>query len=199
MNDPTIRKLLEVEAPRWFTNHALEGTRIDELSIAGGSTRADIAILGSRFRAFEIKSASDSLVRLQSQVPAYNLLFDYSTLIVAERHTKQAQRLIPPNWGLVMVKSQLGSKRILDELRPPRLNRSMCPATLSTLLWRSELIELLTSAGVDLRTHKNATKEELIKLIQLSITISKIKRSVALIISARGNWRHRRPLFRYDD
>jgi len=58
-----------------------------EFSLVGTSIRADLAVLSEDgFVGVEIKSASDNLRRLPAQLAGYARCFDYTILVVAERH-----------------------------------------------------------------------------------------------------------------
>lgn len=58
----------------------------NEYRLADSGVRADLAILDKKFIGIEIKSDLDSLRRLASQVKAYDLYFDLTILLVAEKH-----------------------------------------------------------------------------------------------------------------
>lgn len=60
-----------------------------EFSLNGTGIRADLAVLdGDLFYGVEIKSAADTLKRLQSQLEGYARYFDRSDLVVAPRHLR---------------------------------------------------------------------------------------------------------------
>jgi hypothetical protein len=56
------------------------------------SARTDIAVINGSLHAFEIKSDSDSLDRLPSQIEAYQGVFEYITLVCGSRLLKRASR-----------------------------------------------------------------------------------------------------------
>lgn len=60
-----------------------------EFSLNGTGIRADMAVLdGSKFYGIEIKSASDTLKRLPSQMEGYARYFDRTVLVVAPKHLR---------------------------------------------------------------------------------------------------------------
>lgn len=60
-----------------------------EFSLNGTGIRADIAVLDSgKFYGIEIKSASDTLKRLPSQMEGYARYFDRTVLVVAPKHLR---------------------------------------------------------------------------------------------------------------
>lgn len=199
MNDSIIRTLLEIEAPRWFAKYSSQGVRVDELTIDDGNSRVDIAILGKRLRAFEIKSASDSLKRLPAQTAAYDQFFDYSTLVVAERHLKNAEDLLPIHWGLVAVSPNITDRSSFLEIRSPQLNRNLNVSSLFTLLWRDEILRLIELQGISSPRYRHFSKDKLIKLLVESVPSELLRENVAKFVGARTGWRDRRPVFRYGD
>ncbi|MGR4864319.1 sce7726 family protein [Caulobacter sp. LARHSG274] len=58
----------------------------NEFRVGKTSVRADLALLGDRLTAVEIKSDADTLKRLERQVAAYSLYFDELILVLARRH-----------------------------------------------------------------------------------------------------------------
>ncbi|WP_156347970.1 hypothetical protein [Sphingomonas sp. Leaf231] len=57
-----------------------------EFSLNGTGIRADLAVLSDCFLGVEIKSASDTLKRLPSQMDGYSRYFDQTILVVASKH-----------------------------------------------------------------------------------------------------------------
>ncbi|WP_052770006.1 sce7726 family protein [Paenibacillus sp. IHB B 3415] len=79
LKDSDIRLLLK----RKFTSFAeftLDSTTIvvDELDVCFGSARVDVAVINGRLHGFEIKSESDNLDRLPSQIEFYSRVFERS-------------------------------------------------------------------------------------------------------------------------
>lgn len=60
----------------------------NEYALAKSSARADLAILSGSFIGVEVKSAKDSLKRLDLQMSAYKKYFDIVILIVASKHLR---------------------------------------------------------------------------------------------------------------
>lgn len=68
---------------------------INEFTVDGYSRRADLVVANGKLHAFEIKSASDSLVRLRGQLETYQRFFDKVTLVIADRHEEKALTITP--------------------------------------------------------------------------------------------------------
>ena len=58
---------------------------IDELGLCG-AVRVDVATVDDALTGYELKSASDTLRRLPTQVEYYSKVLDYSVLVVADNH-----------------------------------------------------------------------------------------------------------------
>ena len=74
---------------------------VNELGLAHGASRVDIAVINGHIRGVEIKAEADSLERLPRQVEAYGRVVDRATLIADERHLPAALSLLPdwsPGW-----------------------------------------------------------------------------------------------------
>jgi hypothetical protein len=80
------------------------------------TARADVAVINGFLHAYEIKSDSDSLDRLPSQIDAYQGVFEYVTLICGRRLLERARTTIPKWWGLQKAEFRDGSV-LIHELR----------------------------------------------------------------------------------
>src|SRR5436190_20887953 len=76
---------------------------LDELGLRHGTCRVDIAVVNGYLHGYEIKSDSDTLERLPSQVATYGLVLDRATLVVGERHLDKARPFVPQWWGIKVV------------------------------------------------------------------------------------------------
>ena len=132
--------------------------RIDELGVLNGSARVDLAVVNGSLHGYEIKSATDTLDRLPSQIEAFSSVFDTVTLVVADSHVSDAIGMIPPWWG-VFVATESPSGIELRWQRKPRQNPGVNPVCLASLLWRDELIQVLLGRGI--RGIRKKNREEL--------------------------------------
>ncbi len=74
---------------------------INEFNTGDFSRRVDLALINdNHFLAYEIKSDSDTLQRLEDQVKKYLEYFDKVTVITTPKHTNKALLLIPNNVAL---------------------------------------------------------------------------------------------------
>src|SRR3990172_9569406 len=68
---------------------------LDELGICRGQVRVDIAVVNGIVHGYEIKSDRDSLRRLGAQVDLYGKVLNRATLVVGQRHLKEALDVVP--------------------------------------------------------------------------------------------------------
>lgn len=120
---------------------------IDELGLAHGASRIDIAVINGHIRGIEIKAEADRLTRLSSQVDAYSAVVDRASLIVAPRHLDGALKIVPDWWGVIMARRGITGAVVFERVRVERANRNQNPLTLAQLLWHPEVSEILRDRG----------------------------------------------------
>jgi len=171
---------------------------VDELGVAHGAARVDIAVINGHIRGLEIKADTDTLERLPRQVEAYGRVVDCATLIAAERHVAAALPLLPDWWGVVSVHRCANGAVGFRRLRPERVNRALDPMTLTRLLWRSEAVMLLTNLGGDENALGRLRRADLYAELVGATSISQLRGLVRAALKARGNWRDRTRPSSYD-
>lgn len=130
---------------------------VHEFGVCNGQARVDVAAINGALHGWEIKSAFDTLARLEGQAEVYSQVLDYVTLVVDQKHLGLAVGLVPPWWGVLEVFVDPVSGPGVRPVRPATLNPAVVPEKLVRLLWRDELwLELsergrrgLSRAGVD--------------------------------------------------
>src|SRR3989442_15101479 len=101
MNEFQLRSAVKRKVLARYQNDP--NTRIlDELGLRHGAARVDIAVVNGIIHGFELKSDSDNLKRLPSQVQIYNSVLDKVTLVVGRRHASAAIALVPRWWGITI-------------------------------------------------------------------------------------------------
>lgn len=143
LNDPVIRKVLYAEIVKTDNLTSDPSTVVvDEFDVYSGSARIDVAVINGKLHGFEIKSERDNLDRLPCQVDFYNKTFDEITLVTAEVHLAKAKEIIPKWWGIYSVINKNGMPQ-LKKIRKPKNNKEIDGFSLTQLLWKPELYELL--------------------------------------------------------
>ncbi|AJD93643.1 hypothetical protein JMA_43260 (plasmid) [Jeotgalibacillus malaysiensis] len=172
---------------------------VEELAIPKRICLADVVMLDKTrshaMHGFEIKSEIDTLKRLPMQVEYYSRVFQYCTLIVAEKHEEKALAMIPDWWGVVVVVNtgfdEFGEDSgdfVLLETRQPMKNPvERQPYALLQLLWRSELLNLIDRHQLDV--DKKLKKRPLRERIAKQLTSEMLEEEVIAFLLEREDWK----------
>ena len=139
--------LREALHARLVSTHPAEDTvYLPELGLCQHQARINLAVVNGELTGWEIKSGADSLSRLSAQIPVYSAVFDRVWLAAHERHVEAATKLVPSWWGLVeMVETRRGCA--ITEVRAAGENPAIDVLSLSRLLWRDDLVDILRTIG----------------------------------------------------
>lgn len=182
MHDPEIRNALRTDLHRRYGADP-DTVVIDELSIRRGGTRIDLALVNGVLHGFELKSDHDSLCRLAKQVQAYGGVCNRATLVVGERHVKNAVDLVPDWWGIRVVRS--GSEQpIFRDLKLPQTNPSLDPTAVAQLLRRSEANVFIADLGWG-KPDRTASRRQLCDLLASKTELPLLCDRVRCCIRAR--------------
>ena len=162
---------------------------IDELTLAYGAVRADVATIGARLEGFEIKAANDTLARLPRQVQAYDETFERCWAVTVQSHAAKVNALLPSWWGL-LVTDDAGTA--LEVRRAARDNPMVSAAQLARLLWREEALELLAQRNL-LTGYKTKPKIALFARIANHLSVQEVAAYVRQALRNRGDWRTELP------
>jgi hypothetical protein len=141
--DPDIRAALLPLLRDRFPD-ALHDLILEEFGCNGA--RIDIAVINGALHGYEIKSDSDSLDRLKSQIDEYGGVFDYMTLVCGKHLLAAAKTQIPKWWGIKLAYVVKGTVRVRD-LRRERKNPGQKREALARMLWKNEAVRCLRRFG----------------------------------------------------
>lgn len=185
--DSDIRKELHVRISKDYDINS-DTLILDELGILNGAYRVDVAVINGILHGYEIKSDLDTLERLPAQEKAYSRVFDKTTLIVGESHLHQAKEIIPEWWGIKVVTTKKDQSIKIKTIRKDKVNKHIDPLSLVKLLWKTEVVNILSSKGYSsnsLRYPKARLYEILIK----ELNIKELKKIVRETLKHRTSWR----------
>ncbi len=170
---------------------------INELGLAHGRQRIDIAVLNGFIHGYEIKSSKDTLTRLPQQFAEYKKSLEKITIVSAPNHIDVLMDNAPSWCGLILAKK--GSKGAVNftTLRSPKLNPEVEFNSMAHLLWRKEAVDLLSELGASkdkLKGSKRTLYENLSELISHRELSGYIKK----FLMRRDNWRVGLQLSQYD-
>lgn len=165
---------------------------VNELGLAHGRSRIDIAVINSHIHGYEIKSTHDNLLRLRTQLQVYCQTLQKLTIVAAPRHIQSIEFEVPKWCGLIQAHRGLTAGIQLTSVRSARTNPDVDPFMQAHLLWRSEVIELLSNNGVASKDLQ-CRRVKLYELLCNILTPGQLNEEICRFMLRRRNWRgHRR-------
>lgn len=142
---------------------------IEEFEVARGKARADVVcVANGMIHAYEIKSDADTLLRLPRQIRYYNQVFSTVTLVVGAEHVIEALYVIPDWWGVIVAEMDEDGLR-LNQIRQVGHNNHIDYASISDLLSKNELVEVLSSRS-EYGSYYAMSKPKLVNEVQKEMT-----------------------------
>ena len=140
-------------------------------------------------KGYEIKSDQDTLLRLESQAATYNRIFDTMAIVVAERHLRATERLIPSWWAIQVAtaESSVGLVKI-ETVRSESPNPDVDANSLVQLLWRDEVLELLGRVEPE-KSYKSKPRRLLWDALAIASPLPELKAMVRACLKSRPRWR----------
>lgn len=162
---------------------------VQEFGILGGQRRVDIAAINGHFHGFEIKSDQDNLERLEGQSEAYSLVFDYLTVICSAKYLDNAAARLPRSWGLWQAFRTKNGEVLTKQIRGAKLNRETNREYIFHLLWRDEMICVLSDISAP-RSILQGSKSKMAQYAQEHMSKHQISLAVRNQLKIREDWRH---------
>jgi hypothetical protein len=182
MHDLEIRSILRNDLQRKYGGNP-DTEVIDELTIGGGRSRIDLALVNGVLHGFELKSDYDTLRRLPEQAQMYGTVCDHVTLVVGERHIEHAVQLVPDWWGILLVRS--GRRRaIFRALKLPQTNPSLDPLAIACLLRRFEAAAVIADLGFGEPCHR-VSRQQLCEFVASNVELPLLCHRVRKCLRAR--------------
>lgn len=183
-HDHHLRAVLRAHlAPRVGERNLL----VDELLLAWGAARADVALVNGTLEGFEIKAAKDTLKRLPAQIEAYDAIFEYAWLVTTTNHLREARAVLPVWWGILVAnEGQTGLGLVQDRTATPNQKRQ--GEHLVRLLWRDEVVTKLEAHGL-MKGLKSKPKLVLYEHLAAAMPVEELGAYVRECLKARPDWR----------
>jgi hypothetical protein len=186
MRDSDVRKVVKTWLEQEYSNDA--STRIvEEMGVWNGSVRVDIAVINGKLHGLELKSAKDTLQRLQNQANLYNQVFDRVTLVADARHIDKAVGMIPEWWGLMSVSMDEHGIASLSLLRQGVQNSGLNKLQIARLLWKAEIIAILDRRELA-HGFRSKPSEVLASRLANELTLNELTFEVRSVLKSRQNW-----------
>ena len=164
---------------------------VNELGLAHAKSRIDVAVINGWIHGYEIKSAKDSLERLGTQIDIYRQTLHRLTIVAAPKHVAGVRARAPEWCGIIeAVQGERGGIGF-SVVRTACANPDIDPVMMAHLLWRDEVIELLSQIGYAPKELRRPRKR-LYEMLCESMTIREITASIRTFILRRQAWRDRR-------
>ncbi len=161
---------------------------IEELGVAHGAARIDIASVNGIIHGYELKSDADTLNRLPEQMEIYNMIFDKITLIVGKTHVHEAIKKIPDWWGITLAKISSSGDIVFLSIREAEFNKKQDYFTIAKLLWRQEALyileELKAAKGI-----RSKSRDTIYNRLVETLDPDVLKKTVNEQLRIRLNWR----------
>ncbi len=120
---------------------------IDELGLAHAKSRIDVAVINGCIHGYEIKSAKDTLDRLAAQIEIYRQTLQKLTIVSAPRHVCCVLAGAPDWCGVIEAEQGPRGGIYFHVVRNACANPDIDPVMMAHLLWRAEVVYLLSQIG----------------------------------------------------
>ena len=187
MRDPEIRRRLRQRLEDEFGDDPT-ALILDELGVCCGRVRADMAVVNGELKGFEIKSDQDTLFRLRSQALLYSRVFDTVSIVVASKHLKEARKMVPHWWGVLVAEDNGNTDPRMRVYRRERQNPHPDPLAIAQLIWRDEALELLRIHNLHCGFCKKPRKFLWDALVR-NFALGELRAFVRAQLKSRGDWR----------
>jgi len=161
---------------------------IDELGVAHGENRIDIAVANEYIHGYEIKSSKDNLLRFSKQLSAYTKCFEKLTIVSAEVHVENVIQKTPDWCGIVLVNKGSRGGIHFSTIRRSKKNPDIDIVAMAHFLWRNEVIDILTSIGANKKMLKG-TRAVLYKQLSSLTTVAELSKNIKNYFMSREKWR----------
>jgi hypothetical protein len=161
---------------------------IDELGLAHARSRVDVAVISVCIHGYEIKSAQDGLDRLCGQIDIYRQALQKVTIVAAQRHLPKVMASVPDWCGVIEVVRGARGGIQLQPIRSARMNPDIDPVMLTHLLWRPEVLDLLSRVGYAPKQLRGPRKQ-LYEMLCEAMTPREITAAIREFMARRRTWR----------
>ncbi|MED3876274.1 sce7726 family protein [Lysinibacillus capsici] len=185
LKDSDVRRVLDKALCEKYGQN-LDTKIYHELGILHGRSRIDIAVVNGILHGYEIKSESDNLLRLPTQIRDYNSVFDKVTIVTQRCHLNEIRSIVPKWWGIILLTKYKG-KLNLRQVRTGKNNPNIDSFALSHFLWKNEAVEILKERDLHHGLISKPRKELYLKIAE-SLELDELKSCVSMKLRSRVDW-----------
>lgn len=128
-------------------NHTTNQIVIEEMPTGTKKCRVDIAVIGKRMKAIEIKGTFDSLSRLKNQIENYSYCFDEIDIYFTPNHLGKILSIVPDYCGLHLVSINREATKSKC-IRKSTTIKMQTKEELLSLLWKEEMRYIAIRHGI---------------------------------------------------
>lgn len=161
---------------------------IDELGLAHAKSRVDVAVINGCIHGYEIKSAKDRLHRLTSQIDVYRKTLHRLTIVAASKHLESILAEVPAWCGVIEAERGPRGGIRFNVVRSARANPDIEPVMLAHLLWRVEVLQLLSRIGYTPKELR-VPRKQLYQMLCEALTPREIAAAIRAFMMQRQIWR----------
>mgnify|MGYP000857569487 CR=1 FL=1 len=187
--DSEIRLALHAKRLRRLRDHP-DTLVIDELGLAHARSRIDVAVINGCIHGYEIKSSKDTLDRLNAQVSIYRQTLQKLTIVAAPTHVAEVTLRTPEWCGVIEAAKGVRGGIAFHLVRTAETNPEIDPVMMAHLIWRNEVIELLTELGFASKDLRRPRKH-LYEMLCEALTLPELTASIRTAMVRRQAWRDR--------
>ena len=185
-SDSEIRKALHQKILKKY-HSCSETLVIDELGLAHGRNRVDIAVLNGVLKGFEIKSSKDTLKRLPKQIAEYEKTFQKFDLVAAENHLEQCLDIAPSWFGVRVVSKGRQGAIHFKTIKRGSYNNAVSKEAMAHLLWRKEALNAL-SASEQVESFARANRKEIYRKLCSLLSETELTQTIKRCFIERDDW-----------
>lgn len=150
----------------------------EEFTVPSGKARADVVAVNGHVIAYEIKSDFDSLKRLETQIPEYDLNFEMNYIVTGKKLIQKVESIIPSYWGIILINKNDKGILSVSFVRKAKLNPNLSFENFIGLLTSEEVKKIAMSQPSILKKYskleiRKLFKQDILKILNNTLTISK--------------------------
>lgn len=161
---------------------------IDELGLAHGKGRVDIAVLNGFVHGYEIKSSRDTIRRLDRQLALYAKCLEKVTVVSAENHLQGVMEQCPVYVGIISALRERDGTIEFVNVRPEQVNPDVEPFFMAHLLWKNEALAVARLLGFD-KADSRLSRSDLYAILSSNLSVGELSKHIKVAIMRRGAWR----------
>jgi hypothetical protein len=161
---------------------------VEELGLAHSKRRIDVAVINGSIHGYEIKSDRDNLKRFPEQLHIYRTSLQKLTIVTSSKHVSGLMQILPSWCGVKVATRARRGGVVFEDLQRPASNPDADRVMVAHLLWRDEVVRLLTSLGCK-PSELRMPRKELYRLLADKMEMNEITTSIRTAMAGRQGWR----------